>query len=141
MGFRNEDLERQTFECESFDIVITQDVMEHVFDPKRAFVEIARTLKPGGAHVFTVPLVNKHLPSEIWATKNQDGSINFLHEPDYHSNPVDPLGSPVTMHWGYDIVQFIKRATSLDTSIEHIDDLEYGIRAEYIEVLVTRKPR
>ena len=138
--FRNEDLENQTFGDASFDIVVTQDVLEHVHDPARVFREIARTLKPGGSHVCGVPLVNKHRPSQVWATRHQGGSPNFLHEPDYHENPVDPKGSPVTMHWGYDIVEFIKKATGLETTIEYVDDLSQGIRAEYIEVLVTRKP-
>ncbi|MEM4260463.1 MAG: hypothetical protein QXG00_04460 [Candidatus Woesearchaeota archaeon] len=43
------------------------------------------------------------------------------------------------MHWGYDIVDFIKEKSGLDTIIEYIDDLNYGIRAEYIEVLVSFK--
>ena len=138
--FQNEDLESQTFADCTFDIVITQDVLEHVYDPASVFREIARTLKPGGAHVFCVPLVNKHRPTQIWATRNLDGSPNFLYEPDFHGNPVDPRGSPVTMRWGYDIVDFIKKESSLATSIEYLDDLEHGIRAEFIEVLVTRKP-
>ncbi len=138
--FRNEDLEKQTFDDESFDVVVTQDVLEHVYDPASAFIEIGRTLKPGGSHIFSVPLVNKHLPTQVWATRNSDGSPKFLHEPDYHGNPVDPRGAPVTMRWGYDIVDFIRKATGLETSIEYIDDLEAGIRAEYIEILITRKP-
>src|SRR5688572_1283549 len=50
-GFRCEDLERQTFADGSFDVVVTQDVMEHVFDPASAYREIHRTLKRGGVHV------------------------------------------------------------------------------------------
>jgi SAM-dependent methyltransferase len=42
--WRNEDLENQTFADEVFDIVVTQDVFEHVFHPGRAAREIARTL-------------------------------------------------------------------------------------------------
>jgi Methyltransferase domain len=72
-GFRNEDLENQTFENEVFDLVISQDVMEHIYDPAKAFSEIARTLKPGGAHIFSVPIENRHTPSEIWAVKASDG--------------------------------------------------------------------
>ena len=139
-GFRNEDLERQTFADGSFDVVITQDVMEHVYDPSAAFREIARTLKPGGSHVFSVPLVNKHQPTQVWATRNRDGSPSFLHEPDYHGNPVDPRGAPVTMRWGYDIVDYIKRESGLSACIEAIDDLGLGIRAEFNEILVMRKP-
>jgi 2-polyprenyl-3-methyl-5-hydroxy-6-metoxy-1,4-benzoquinol methylase len=34
----------QTCADKSFDLVITQDVMEHVYHPDRVFYEIARTL-------------------------------------------------------------------------------------------------
>ena len=43
------------------------------------------------------------------------------------------------MHWGFDIVHFIKENSGLETGIEHIDNLDYGIRAELIEVLVSKK--
>ncbi|WP_262296544.1 class I SAM-dependent methyltransferase [Microvirga sesbaniae] len=39
-GYRCEDLEKQTFEDEAFDLVITQDVLEHVFDPAAVHREI-----------------------------------------------------------------------------------------------------
>lgn len=135
----NQDLENQTFSDESFDIVVSQDVMEHVYNPEKAFCEIARTLKKGGAHIFTVPIINKHKKTEVWAVKCANGSPVFLKEPEWHGNPVDPNGSPVTMHWGFDIVTFIKESSGLDTTIEYIDDLSLGIRAEYIEVLVSIK--
>src|SRR6266508_5153019 len=57
--YRNEDLECLTFPDGSIDLFVTQDVMEHVLDPVKAFAEIARVLRPGGAHVFSVPLVSK----------------------------------------------------------------------------------
>ena len=46
-GFVCQDIEAQTFPNESFDLVTSQDVMEHVFHPGRAHLEIWRTLKPG----------------------------------------------------------------------------------------------
>lgn len=46
--YRCENLENLTFKDESFDLFISQDVMEHVFNPEAAFKEIARVLKPGG---------------------------------------------------------------------------------------------
>lgn len=113
--------------------------MEHVYKLSSAFREIARTLRPGGSHIFSVPLVNKHQPTQVWATRNQDGSPNFLYESDYHGNPVDPRGSPVTMRWGYDIAEYIQRESGLSTCIESIDDLSLGIWAEFIEILVTQK--
>jgi len=138
-GYQSENLENQTFEDESFDIVITQDVMEHIFDIDSAFKEIARTLKPGGAHIFTTPLDNFTKPTEIWAKKNKDGTIGFLHEPEYHGNPINPKGALVTFKFGYDICDRIFNASKLNTTIIRIDDLRYGIRARLIEVLISHK--
>jgi SAM-dependent methyltransferase len=137
--FQNENLEELTLEDNSIDLFITQDVMEHVYNPSKAFSEIGRVLKKGGAHIFTVPLVNKHKPSEIWALQGPDNRPSFLKSPEFHGNPVDVNGSPVTMHWGFDIVDFIKRVSDLETTIDHLDDLDLGIRAEYIEVLISKK--
>lgn len=138
-GFRNENLECQTFPDESFDIVVTQDVMEHIYNPAKAFQEIARTLKHGGAHIFTVPLINKTNPTEIWATKNENGTPNFIHTPEYHGNPIDSCGSPVTMHWGYDIVDFIQKHSGLKTYIINEYDLYHGICGEYRDVCISVK--
>ncbi|MEK6671959.1 MAG: class I SAM-dependent methyltransferase [Nitrospirota bacterium] len=138
-GYRNENFEDQTFPDESFDLVISQDVMEHIFDPARAFTEVARTLKPGGAHIFSVPLINKEKPSEVLAERGDKGDIMHLREPEYHGNPIDDKGSLVTIHWGYDISDFVLRHGGLYTTINYIDNLSLGIRAEYIEILVSRK--
>lgn len=138
-GIRNEDLENQTFEDETFDLVVTSDVMEHIYEPEKAFKEIHRTLKPGGVHIFSVPLINKHQKTEIWATKGSDGEPVFLKDPEWHGNPIDKKGSPVTMHWGYDIIDFIKKHTNAICEIVYIDDLNYGIRAEYIEIIKAKK--
>ena len=138
-GHRCEDLENLTFENESFDLLITQDVMEHIFNPAKAFREIARVLKPGGAHIFTVPIINKAKKSEHWASRSDDGQIIYHHEPEYHGNPFEEKGSLVTMHWGYDLASFIMSESGTPTTIVMIDNIEYGIRAEYIEVLLSIK--
>lgn len=138
-GYPNENLEKQTFENNIFDIVITQDVFEHIYNPAKAFSEIFRTLKKGGAHIFTVPIINKFNKTETWATLGDDGDPVFLKTEEWHGNPVDKRGSPVTTHWGYDIVNFIKDNSGLETNIEYIHNLYFGIWAEYIEVLVSKK--
>lgn len=138
-GFRNEDLENQTFPDEVFDIVVTSDVMEHIYEPEKAFREIHRTLKPGGAHIFSVPLINRFKKTQRWARKGADGEPEFLYQPEWHGNPLSDKGSPVTMHWGYDIVDFIKKYTGAECEIVYYDDLHYGIRAEYREIIVAQK--
>ncbi len=137
---RCENLECMTFEDGSVDLHITQDVLEHIFHPEMAFKEIARTLRPGGMHIFTVPLFNKGAPTEICAKLDDYGNIVHLREPEYHGNPISDKGSLLTVRWGYDICDFIFKHSGLFTKIAYIDALEYGIRAEFIEVLITAKP-
>lgn len=139
-GVRCENLEALTFSDQSIDLHITQDVLEHVFSPCAVFREISRTLKPGGAHIFTVGLVNKLQPSRVRAKKTADGSIEHLLPPEYHGNPIDSNGSLVTVDWGFDICKHIFDSTGHYTQIIYIDDLSKGIRAEYIEVCITYKP-
>ena len=52
-----QNLEQLSFADGSFDLVITQDVLEHVRDDHKAFAEVHRVLKPGGVHLFTVPFL------------------------------------------------------------------------------------
>jgi SAM-dependent methyltransferase len=137
-GFRNEDLERQTFPSESFDLVVTQDVFEHVFHPDKAITEIARTLRPGGAHICTVPIVRKSLPTRRRAAI-VDGQIKHYEPPEYHGSPVDESGVLVTIDWGYDIATYLSDASDMVTSLYYIDDISRGIRAEFIDVIVNAK--
>ncbi|HVI93307.1 MAG TPA: class I SAM-dependent methyltransferase [Anaeromyxobacter sp.] len=139
-SFRNENLEKLTFPDGAFDLFVTQDVVEHLLDPPRAFAEIARVLRPGGAHVFSVPLVSKERPSRIAADRDATGAVVHHLPPEYHGNPVDGSGALVTRHWGFDICDHIYAASGLTTTIVHIDDLSHGIRAEYVEILISRKP-
>lgn len=139
-GWVNQDAENQSFESESFDLVVTQDVFEHIFDIDAAFQEISRTLRPGGAHIFTTPLVNKVRRTEERAIREADGSVRHLAEPEYHGNPVDERGSLVTWHFGFDLALRILDRAKMPTVIVSIDRLDLGIRAEYIEVLVSVKP-
>src|SRR5438552_9789437 len=115
-GFRCENLEALTFQDESIDLHVTQDVFEHIFDPEAAFREIARTLRPGGAHIFTVPLVEKERQTQRCAAL-VNGQIVHFREPEYHCNPVSAEGSLVTMRWGYDICHAIAKTTGLFTQI------------------------
>jgi SAM-dependent methyltransferase len=137
-GMRFENLESLSLADESIDVHVTQDVLEHVLHPKLVFQEIARTLAPGGMHIFTVPLVNKCSASRVRAT-SEGGRVVLLEPEQYHGSPAGRV--LVTADWGFDICEHIFEACGLFTYLLHIDDLSQGIRAEYNEVLVTVKPR
>jgi hypothetical protein len=138
-GVRCEDLEQQTFEDESFDIVISQDVMEHIFHPDRAYQEVWRTLKPGGLYLHTTPIYKGRVATERRASVGVDGKIIHLAEPEYHGNPVDPKGSLVTFHYGYDLADLIAEWTPFDVEIRRFHQRSCGIVAEFSEVVVCRK--
>jgi SAM-dependent methyltransferase len=137
-GVRNENLEALTFEDASIDIHVTQDVFEHLFDIDGAAREIARTLRPGGMHVFTTPLVRKY-EATIQRARRSAGRIEHLLPPEYHGNPIDSSGSLVVWHFGYDLADRIQLASGMTSTVYVIDNLDLGIRAEYIEVIVSRR--
>lgn len=137
-GYRCEDLENQTFPDATFDLVLSQDVFEHVLDPARGFAEVARTLKPGGAHVFTIPWYHWK-PTMVRASRDASGAISHHVQPDYHGNPIDPNGSLVVTEWGADFCDFVFRSSGLTTTAVHIRDRRQGIEAKFIEVFISRK--
>ncbi|PIO47256.1 MAG: methyltransferase type 11 [[Chlorobium] sp. 445] len=77
-------LEALTFADASFDVVITEDVLEHVRYPDAAFREIHRVLKPGGAHIFTVPLTLDQPTVE--RVRFNGETIEHLLPPEYHGD-------------------------------------------------------
>lgn len=136
-GVRCENLERLTFEDATFDLLITQDVFEHVMNPGPAFAEVARVLKPGGAHVFTVPYFFWK-ETLVRAVASPDG-IKYLQPPDYHGNPIDDKGSLVVTEWGAELVDEIYSNSGMITAIHNLHDIDRGLEAEFLEVFVSRK--
>ena len=43
--------------------MISQDVLDHIYNATAVFQEIQRTLLPGGIHIFTVPTTSKQFPT------------------------------------------------------------------------------
>ena len=137
-GARCENLEKMSFDNDLFDIFVTQDVFEHVIHPDRAFREIARVLKPGGIHIFTVPLYR-----ELQVTRprilEMNGEIQHILEPVYHGNPIDSQGSLVTFDYGMDFPEIIFRSSGSITTIYLQKDPSMGLDAEFLEVFISKK--
>lgn len=141
-GATNESIEDLSFSDEQFDIFITQDVLEHVFHPLQAFKEIERVLKPGGFHIFTTPISFYQNTVQRAALKN--GTLEYIHEPVFHRNPIDRDGSLVTFDWGGDIISILNRICPQMQHQLYIfrnskDNYRSGIEGDYLEVVVSRK--
>ena len=117
-GVRCEDLRDLTFPNDAFDLVISSDIFEHVRGPVPAFAEIFRVLRPGGRHVFTVPLVWP-LPHTTRSRVDYSGPEDkFLLPPVYHGSPVDPQGSLVYTDFGMDLPEQL-RELGFETVTHH----------------------
>ena len=138
-GFRCEDIEQQTFADKVFDLVITQDVMEHVFDPAAAYREIHRTLRPGGLHIHTTPIYKENVSTEHCAEKCRDGTVRHMRQPEYHGNPVDAAGSLVTYRYGRDLPHLIAQWAPFGVEVHSFHDRHLGLIAEFLDVIVCRR--
>ncbi|GJD66300.1 class I SAM-dependent methyltransferase [Methylobacterium frigidaeris] len=136
--YQVENLEKQTFKENMFDLVITQDVFEHVFDPLAAIADIARTLKPGGSTLMSVPVVRRFNSSRRRA-RLVDGKIEHLLEPEYHGNPVSGDGALVTVDWGYDISSQLSNASGMYFVMQTFENMDLGIRDECNQILIGYK--
>jgi SAM-dependent methyltransferase len=136
---RNEDLEKQTFQDRSFDIVIHLDVMEHLFNPFLALREIYRTLVHGGKCIFTAPTYPGQLSSLQVAFRNEDGTINIVGEPEYHGNPQSAKGSLVTWRFGYDLPLLISRESNFDIEVRRFQSRRAAATGIMTEVYILTK--
>lgn len=137
-GVRCENLEQLTFASNTFDIFITQDVFEHVFNPERAAREIMRVLKPGGVHLFTAPK-HQHVKKSYPRARLSEGGIEYLLEEQYHGNPVGDGRSLVTWDYGDDFEGLIFEWSRCPTTTYVTRDRALGLDGEYLEVFVTRR--
>lgn len=108
---QNQNLESLTYPNDSFDIIITSDVMEHIRLDEQAHQEIYRVLKPGGVYVFTVPYVHfwdKTLTRILALNpKNPDQDVHLL-EPEYHGDTNSEHGKIISYRtYGNELIAFL----------------------------------
>jgi SAM-dependent methyltransferase len=130
-GVRCEDLRNLTLADESVDLVITSDIFEHVRDPMPAFAELYRVLRPGGHHIFTVPISWPLRPITVQRVDWSGPEDVFLMPPEYHLSPTDPRGSLVYSDFGMDLPEQL-RELGFETRTHH------GYR--HALTFVSRKP-
>jgi SAM-dependent methyltransferase len=135
-GVRCENVERLSFPEASFDLVISEDVFEHVADYQQGLWEVHRVLKPGGYHIFTVPFeFTDHTASRFAKEGDEYVPIQPLYT---HGDPI--RGSiPVFTHFGYDLLEFL-RGIGMEATLELPDprlQRRLGTFGSY--TLVTRK--
>ncbi len=107
---RHEDLTQLSFPTHSFDVILSFDVLEHIPDYRSAFAECARTLKPTGKMLFSVPFDANSVRDQIRAQLRKDGTIEHLLPPEYHDDPRNPEGCLCFQHFGWEMLEEMKQA-------------------------------
>lgn len=105
-GVRNEDLTNLTFEDDSFDLIISSDVMEHLFDIRSAFSETLRVLKPGGIHIFSIPNDFPFPDASVTRVAMEGDKEVHIKPPRYH-NSGDGSKCLVYTDYGADVTDLI----------------------------------
>jgi len=106
-AIRHEDLTALSYETGHFDLVVTQDVFEHIPDYRKAFAELSRVLSPNGLMVFTIPFFSEREETQIRAVLEPDGVRHNL-PPEIHGNPVSAEGSLCFQNFGWDILDDLR---------------------------------
>jgi SAM-dependent methyltransferase len=99
-GSMMQDISSLTYDNSSIDLIVSSDVLEHVPDALAAFTESFRVLRPGGAHVFTVPSEAK---TQRLAEIRGGTTVQLVKPAEYHSDPLDPKGILAYWHFGPDL--------------------------------------
>jgi SAM-dependent methyltransferase len=124
-GIRHEDIENLSFTDNQLDLIVSNDVFEHVPNPAKAFAECARVLKTGGVMLATIPFHSDKNESVIRAKLNNNQLEHFL-PPAFHGNPVSTDGSLVFTDFGWDLLTAMKDAGFSDVAADVYASAEFG---------------
>lgn len=117
-GVLNEDVQKLTFDDSHFDLITSNQVFEHVPNDILAYSECYRTLRKGGALIFTVPLYDA--PQTQMLAEIIDGQLVFHCEPEYHDSRLGGPKSALTF-WRHSINNICKRVSSVGFHAELMD--------------------
>jgi hypothetical protein len=124
-GIHHEDVENLSFPDGNLDLIVSNDVFEHVPNPKKAFAECARVLKVGGVMFATIPFHQSSDVSIVRAELSSNGLKNLL-SPVFHGNPISSEGSLVFTDFGWDLIQWLLEAGFSDAAVDVYASEEYG---------------
>jgi len=135
-GVWNLDLTDMPFQDGAFDLVLTADVLEHVPDDRAAHREILRCLKPGGAHIFTVPYVPGWRDDRVRVRLEEGREVELLPRL-YHGDPLREEGALVYREYGRSLMAEL-RAAGFEPRVRRLASRQEGIVD--VTVIVARRP-
>jgi SAM-dependent methyltransferase len=125
----HQDLCELTLSSANQDLVLCNEIFEHIIHLDQALSEIARVLKPGGRLVATCPMAFGQNESIIKAISDgETGETLIFGEPEFHGDPLRlEHGSLVFQIPGWDVLDQLKRAGMAQARIHHVASWKHGI--------------
>jgi SAM-dependent methyltransferase len=124
-GIRHEDVMNLTLAPESVDLIVSNDVFEHIPDFRKGLEECVRVLRVNGTMLLTIPFYTSHDCSEVRATFHEN-KLKLIKSPQYHGNPLSPDGSLVFHDFGWDLMDTFKSLGFGTVSCEFYADDRFG---------------
>jgi SAM-dependent methyltransferase len=124
-GVRCEDLQILTFDDDSFDYILSFDVLEHVPNYRLAIAEMARVLRPGGQLLLTAPIIPESPVSHVRAEVGADGDIKHHLPPEYLGNALGPPSLCFTS-FGFDLVEDMRTFGFSEAYLQFYQNRELG---------------
>lgn len=119
-GILNQDVQNLTFENESFDLITSNLVFEHVPEDIKGYAECLRVLRTGGALIFTVPLHKIESTQKIAYLDNSN--LVFIGKPEYHDSRLSGVKS-VPVFWHHSMYDIVDRVKSTGFSMVELVDV------------------
>jgi len=138
-GMRHENVESLSFDNASFDIIVSNDVLEHVNIPELALSEMHRVLKDNGEVFITIPFHINNLET-IRRAELKAGEIHHLLPALYHGNPLSEEGSLVFNDFGWDFIEKMKMVGFQEVALCYYWSYLYGYLGDPQYYFWARKP-
>lgn len=139
----HQDLAGLSLKDSSVDVVVANEVFEHLPSLDKSISEIHRVLRRNGVLIATVPFLTNSYESRVKAALRQDGEIEYFTEPEYHGNPVDPKGGSLVFQIpGWDLLDNCRRQGFPDARMYlfmSVDAAMVSVDINGIMVLIARK--
>ncbi|KAI3432864.1 hypothetical protein D9Q98_010447 [Chlorella vulgaris] len=137
-GVQHEDLQRTSFNDNTFDLVISGEVLSHIPSPYQAHYEVRRILKPGGSHVFTVPFSPTDLHDQVRASVEEGRLVHHIEPPIYAGDAIHKNGILLYTIFGKETVD---KLCMLDFNVttHHLHVGAHGIIGKNAWVFVATK--